>query len=1100
MSNTTATVLKTNSAFTENEAMPKDTIKNPTNKPILKSTHFTHNDHTLSLSHHKQSSNGKHLKNNYVLDEDDDDDDDDDSMMHLNQYSISTNKPTKPTKVTLVKNHLGTNRTTSDSSSSKANTFKSIKPSTQNSTIKLDATKTTSDFKSLRSNDIKYKSDVCVPKSAPKAHRSDKEPTTKSHHRSPNKATALGRRKSAHSVSNALSSAQDTFTSMKRQHDEEVQHAKKRTKPSTANHKQIATTNVTASDTPQTLKAPSVVVSIPQHRRRNSMSDDHYNYFSLSKLKTANKKLKSSATKPSVSVEKSVMQKYVNEPKKVEKRNVPKLKIELTRLPQVPKSHEEEVQSPPFEMISFPSNITEYAKHIGLKPVEATCLLDTPPVSTDDTESTSQESKADDFTDKSLHKKRKKSNKHSKEPGGKRRKLHAEISSQQKESLKFKLKLTAANKPSKSERKVSFSGSSDDGTGSSRPVEVVFPKVSKPIEEIATPVASKPSSSIVNYSEFMGPPKVKDRIPILAIASCLASTPKRPLPPRRKSVAFARPQPPPVSRPCTPDYKSSSEVSYLNTSVSLISSDFNRPQEITSNNNNSLTPKRSMSYVGEQRAFNPLATKPKPSVIPNHKPNVPNLIRASPAKQTIQTNQFNAIPEMQIHKIVPNTHVEKPVSKFSRPDVEIFQIPPHSKESTTFAAYTTKTYPSSLVTTIPSSQLLPKVKLTHISPKKANGFSRDGALDLSGSKPKCGQDLSTKERHPTTRSPIAFIDITSPTKVVVEPHSRASNTAPTKSDAIAKSHPISTNNKHSTEISLQPNNKASASSPGGGLNLLYSALTHSITPNPITWLTPNNHSNDCSSDVLKQKVNELLLNEQRLQNLKLLSESALHREKILMMNSPMFTTINKPRPMMPKSHESNAAASRSSAVRQQNASIRNIPNPSALAFRNLGHTPLSLPPPLTTKLQSSHKTTINDSEGRSAATTSSSSTPPMLHAITVASPKSNPLPRSSPTNNNNTLPTNNNTIVKSNKSEAGVLVAKHHQQQPPLPSSPVDTNSTLLIVAEPNLHIETPTTTTTVVASSKAIVSSSTATTSTTSSAAGNSGGISSTTSDVTVG
>ncbi|XP_055527187.1 uncharacterized protein DDB_G0284459-like [Wyeomyia smithii] len=89
-------------------------------------------------------------------------------------------------------------------------------------------------------------------------------------------------------------------------------------------------------------------------------------------------------------------------------------------------------------------DIEEYAKTIGLKPVYKTG------------EGEGKKKKKNSTTSSpdppSFHRKRKKA-KHSKEAGSKRRKLHAEISSQHDESLKMKVKIT--EKPSKHERKPS---------------------------------------------------------------------------------------------------------------------------------------------------------------------------------------------------------------------------------------------------------------------------------------------------------------------------------------------------------------------------------------------------------------------------------------------------------------------------------------------------------------------------------------------------------------------------------------------------------------------------------------------------------------------
>uniref|UniRef100_A0A4Y0BIC3 RING-type domain-containing protein n=1 Tax=Anopheles funestus TaxID=62324 RepID=A0A4Y0BIC3_ANOFN len=113
----------------------------------------------------------------------------------------------------------------------------------------------------------------------------------------------------------------------------------------------------------------------------------------------------------------------------------------------------------------WPMGKEEYAKTIGLKPVYASSVV--PEVSL--SEST---------THSSSHRKRKKG-KHSKEAGssGKRRKLHAEISSQHDASLKMKVKLT--EKPPKHER-LKSSGNEEEPAQPKSPRAVVQGLVPSP--------------------------------------------------------------------------------------------------------------------------------------------------------------------------------------------------------------------------------------------------------------------------------------------------------------------------------------------------------------------------------------------------------------------------------------------------------------------------------------------------------------------------------------------------------------------------------------------------------------------------------------------
>uniref|UniRef100_A0A182MVW6 RAWUL domain-containing protein n=1 Tax=Anopheles culicifacies TaxID=139723 RepID=A0A182MVW6_9DIPT len=106
----------------------------------------------------------------------------------------------------------------------------------------------------------------------------------------------------------------------------------------------------------------------------------------------------------------------------------------------------------------WPMGKEEYAKTIGLKPVYASNVVP-------------EASLKESATHSSSHRKRKKG-KHSKEAGsnGKRRKLHAEISSQHDASLKMKVKLT--EKPPKHER-LKSSGNEEEATQPKSPRAVV---------------------------------------------------------------------------------------------------------------------------------------------------------------------------------------------------------------------------------------------------------------------------------------------------------------------------------------------------------------------------------------------------------------------------------------------------------------------------------------------------------------------------------------------------------------------------------------------------------------------------------------------------
>ncbi|XP_055849164.1 protein suppressor 2 of zeste [Episyrphus balteatus] len=255
-------------------------------------------------------------------------------------------------------------------------------------------------------------------------------------------------------------------------------------------------TKTSREDSKPAVSKCDIVVSIPQSQinRSPNSSDESLENLSLAELKTAGKK-------PSPA----------NSPPKP--KNVPKLKIELVNSPKtkitIPKPKSAEVRQEPKKISKRKFSIDEppmlqekldlktYAKNIGLKPIE---MMDKPkdplelpktktspdasPMSTSSSASSSTSNGTFSFSGKdeypsfssSSHKKRKK--KHSKEPkdsNGKRRKLHAEISSQpENESLKMKVKITGNHRAHKVESRKS-SSSSDDVILTTPPISLKLP-------------------------------------------------------------------------------------------------------------------------------------------------------------------------------------------------------------------------------------------------------------------------------------------------------------------------------------------------------------------------------------------------------------------------------------------------------------------------------------------------------------------------------------------------------------------------------------------------------------------------------------------------
>ncbi|XP_053664203.1 protein suppressor 2 of zeste [Anopheles marshallii] len=263
-------------------------------------------------------------------------------------------------------------------------------------------------------------------------------------------------------------------------------------------HETNAAGTAEAKRSPPPLKAIQSASAVPQNGGAAALKQS-------SKEPTATGK---EATTPTVETEKSTLKCYVNlktqtvvgapsslesvpskacesEPPKQPPAEIPRLKIDLKAKLSIPREKHPGLSPPSSSNSSAatsPSSATsatssagkspvwpmgkeEYAKTIGLKPVYASSVV--PEVGLDESSSHS-----------SSHRKRKKG-KHSKEAGssGKRRKLHAEISSQHDASLKMKVKLT--EKPPKHER-LKSSGNEEEPAQPKSPRVVVQEPVPSP--------------------------------------------------------------------------------------------------------------------------------------------------------------------------------------------------------------------------------------------------------------------------------------------------------------------------------------------------------------------------------------------------------------------------------------------------------------------------------------------------------------------------------------------------------------------------------------------------------------------------------------------
>lgn len=885
-----------------------------------------------------------------------------------NRYSISTDHPAKPTKVTIVKNSNNNNN------HSKSSSVKS--PST---TTKQRAS---TDFKSLRSNDYKFSNDFADTKSDMKLSESQAHGVT-----------ASGSKESP-----SPSTFDEIFSMMK--------------KP------EVCKISVSKACAAAAITNPNIVVSIPQCRR-STLSDENFQDLSFSTLKTANKKSKSSIFKTSVSVDESLLRRYAGED------IVPKLKIT------VPK--ETELKSQP--------DFAEIANYIGLKRKS--------PEPTADAASPPYERHS---SDRSSHKKRKKNGKHSREPGSsKRRKLHAEISSQEEESLKLKVKITGP-KPSKHERKNSSNSSSgEDSLGAKKslsPDFVVSPNCESPTKESMSElrkVRIKTAKSTSPDKDVVIPKLTTPSLPTVPTStsatnssktSSIASQPTFAIPKQPESKQNMAPpsNPPPktylpgmktMSRPQISDVRpniTSNRMfgpthtpSYPSFNVPKVQQPSPRLLPFSGNTPLSATLKRSMSV--DTKPVVPLAKQTKLELF-SRKNCIPNLIRTSAVR--VQSRSPSIEPRTQLATSKPaetfynstmsSTYTREITTKKLAPIL----LPPSSISVTKMTDVAKSPMPSSTATEtrpaleiVPISSSVPTADQQHNMTQKSTAVQLSshpnraqqqtiplmkikkvgmataqtsfqnpnnttkttesksppynpmcdfsGALDLSGGnsrspsyeknsyvplKSTTPPNLVTPRKKNTT-SPIAIIDITTPTKSLSQ--------SPIK--------PLIEQKR--TELRFSPPPEYTSHKPvqlpGKSSNDQKNdvSVPKQITGKdlPSTWKIAPRHRNPEGQSLLDQKLSNLKDNQLQLKNLKMLSEAAQDPDRIRTANMLALTgskSLTRTSSVMPKLNEiGNNKVTRAPPVRQQNASVRNIPNPSALAFRHQTTSPRSVSPSIT---------------------------------------------------------------------------------------------------------------------------------------------------------
>lgn len=696
----------------------------------------------------------------------------------------------------------------------------------------------------------------------------------------------------------------------------------------------------------QRISSSNIIVTIPTQNRRNSLSAETID--NIAHLKTANVK-KSKMADPNSAQAKKI---YTISDKKSDndtRKDIPKLKIELSKL----KSKIASTSSSVFDATttnrqqSFMQqsvNLTEYAEKIGLKPIKI--AGDTQP----------HKDKCD-TGDAQSHRKRKKSGKHSKESSGyKKRRLHAEISSQEEESLKLKVKITA-NKPSKHERKSSSSGSSSNSSDtpiivSEKPDRSVTKDKLLELRQVRHKLAASVPNIVPAMHQTEKSSGLNAPVSEASSAKVYASMPMSVTPTSTPSYKSVHPK----SNNAQPKSVASTVVSNYTTSFSMPNS---RPiptyaQAMSPPQHNKTPFKRPANVDGQPMAAQKVIKPPMSA------PSMPNLKHISHGP----LQKFRNVFPKPAPTVMPGTVVTK-------------KMP----EPLYYNSEMSSTYTKEITTKKPLPMLLPPssisvTKMTDLPVKSiqtGTGLNHRPALEIvriSSTVPAVDQQQQSLYTRPAKAKPSPTLKVTRPLPPTI-PLVRIKNAAtyiPNKirHDADGHASKLFGDEKKPLDLSgkLSPP-KITSPEPSIIIDITSSGERAGATENTFVPKPMLAKAGDDKND-------------QRLLNLKLLSDSALAREKLTINSTvialqrqhslPKLNEITKLRTMPPIT------------VRQQNASVRSIPNPSALAFRN----------------QMSAQKTYGKTNAAAAATMTTAGTTPTTSTSILCADKTNPVPHVSP--------------------------------------------------------------------------------------------------------
>ncbi|XP_011182342.1 protein suppressor 2 of zeste [Zeugodacus cucurbitae] len=860
-----------------------------------------------------------------------------------------------------------------------------------------------------------------------------------------------------------------------------------------------------------TLPKCDIVVSIPQSQMPKSpySIDDEFENVSLAQLKTASKKSPSTTTTTNVT----------ETAKGGSTRNVPKLKIELnslkTRLSiSKPKSagvlssvgtsekrERTKQRKHSLDEVAAPLNdrldIETYAKNIGLQPIEVltppeSCekLKYSPNASPLSSASSTTSSSNNAFplaipneltTSTSFHKKRKKKHsKDSKEPkDSKRRRMHAEISSKpEEESLKMKVKLTTPHNHKSHKSESSGTKKSSDELRKSPPVvrdvkvltTAIVPDVPvTPVNDsiLALNKTLGEESRSINHL-MMEKERTKEVVKVVKADETLLTLPQTNLLPKpynniKDSKLPASPPLPPSLFKTTPLNFNTITVTSTTAGQSKSTNNSSKQLDLTKNKQQVplSTKPTPVPLYNRQGSLN--APKPHPHFIVPSLPRrpspgsnnsyTPSSIASASSKQLgMQLKRSASLDEpyaiggrakqvkldVSQRKALYGSYANKPltppatgvsISKLADTATNVqsssgthnnavtitarppggmtqeqmrWQLPPYTQLHLPFNK------PAVEIVRINSNQTTADMHTPALNALKS-GRMMGPPLSMVKGKKSAGHQLGTMpsssgvrsppislsavpfgqgRNNPYRLSPPALINLQDRPFTTKKIGTLATDNTYKKPENLCKTNGTFDKQSQQSRVSLRdfrPTSRDYSSTDiidvtGGAAKDEHSSAVDTTVS--ATAATPSaRESLEAALNKIKQNITSTTaqdsaagsaakqqqlpsptqMSNEDLQNLHLLSESATTREKIAIRSSLSY---EKPK-MQP-----------SSMVRQQNASVRNIPNPSALAFRNMSTLPAvssTLPPASTVVASQSVTSNSAPSTSSSTPTTSAAS-------------------------------------------------------------------------------------------------------------------------------